>query len=354
MKSLSKFAFVTVLGAATWGCASDKLGGGDDDPSDPIPDDNDPPPPPPELSATGTYRLHSRFDLAQNMPGTVGGAVNGLIAMTDDPNDPAHWVLTQLIDQLPDGFLKDLLVASEPFVASELNQELIDLAPELVNTLLDVGQLVADIAKNFGLGETLVVGTDPDGRYTGALTIDAFELDIAGTPANYKFSDYQIADINATSLPVTLDATRKLSIGQHQFPVSYGHVLRIALDEGIIPAIDPSAQDLGDLLAGVVDCAAVGQAVADALGFGGSAIYAGACTLGLDAAAAAMYDQIAGIDGSALEFDIQGISNTVDANTDYKVDRLENGVWSGTLGYAGTVAPLGTATYNGVRIEQPQ
>lgn len=337
------------------GCASDRPGGGDDNQDPPIDDPQDPPVDPPrELSALGQYRLHSRFDIAQNMPGAVGGAVNGIIAMTDDPNDPAHWMLTLVIDQLPNGFFKDLLVASEPFVAGEVNQQLIDIAPGLVNTLLDVGHLVEDIAKNFGLGETLTVTPDPDGVTGGALTIDALELKIDGVDHEYKFVDHEIEIINATNLPVTLDVTRKLSLGRHQFPISYGHVIRIGLDEAIIPALDPNAHDLGDLLANAVDCNALGQSIADALGFGGAAIYAGACTLGLDAAANAMYAQIAGIDSSALEFDMSGVSATVDADGDYNIDRLENGVWTGTLGYSGTTAPLANATYNGTKVTVPQ
>ena len=121
-----------------------------------------------------------------------------------------------------------------------------------------------------------------------------------------------------------------------------------------IPSLDPTAHDLGDLLANAVDCNALGQSIADALGFGGAAIYAGACTLGLDAAANAIYDQITGIDSSALEFDMSGVSATVDADGDYDVDRLENGVWTGTLGYSGTTAPLANATYNGTKVEVPQ
>ena len=348
---LTKVAFV-LMGLV--GCAASSRGGDDDDapPSD-LPQDP-PPTEPRELSALGQYRLHSRFDIAQNMPGTVGGAVNGLISMTDDPNDPAHWMLTQVINQLPDGIFKDLLVASEPFVATEVNAQLINIAPGLVEALLDVGHLVADIAKNFGLGETLTVSSQPDGIYGGAITIDALELEIDGVDHEYKFVDHDIEIITATGLPVTLDITRKLSLGRHQFPLAYGHVIRIGLDEAIIPALDPNAHNLNQLLAGMVDCGALGQQIADALGFGGAAIYAGACTLGLDAAADAMYAQIANIDSSALDFDMSGASATVDLDGDYDVDRLENGVWTGTLGYAGTAAPLANATYNATKIEVPQ
>jgi hypothetical protein len=325
--------------------------GGDDPGDPPIDDPQDPPVDPPrELNASGSYRIHSKFDIAQNMPGSVGDAVNGLIAMTDDPDDPGQWILEQVIAGLPDGTIKDILVQAIPFVAGEVNDQITQLAPDLVGTLLDVGGLVGDVSKNFGLGETLTVN-QLDGQYAGTLTVDAFELNIDNTPQNFAFVDYDLENIVATSLPVTLDATKKLSIGQHQFPIPYGTVLRISLDEAIIPAIDPAAQDLGDLLNGVVDCNAVGQEIADALGFGNASLYAGACTVGLDMAAEAMYDQIAGIDSSALDFDIAGISRTADTDNDYDIDLLQEGTWTGTLGYAGETAPLGPATYTGTRID---
>jgi len=347
---LTKLTFVMMAGAALVGCASDKMGG--DDPGDPPIDDPQDPPvdPPRELDASGSYRIHSKFDIAQNMPGSVGSAVNGLISMTDDPNDPAKWILDQVIAALPDGFFKDILVASEPFVAGELNNQLTQLAPGLVNTLLEVGGLVGDVAKNFGLGETLSI-SQLDGQYAGTLTVDTFELNIDNVPQNFAFVDYELENIVATSLPVTLDATNKLSIGQHQFPIPYGTVLRIAMDEAIIPAIDPTAHDLGDLLNNAVDCNAVGQGIADALGFGNAGLYAGACTVGLDMAADALYDQIAGIDSSALDFDIAGISKTSDPDMDYDIDLLQEGIWTGTLGYGGEAAALGPATYTGTRID---
>jgi hypothetical protein len=66
-------------------------------------------------------------------------------------------------------------------------------------------------------------------------------------------------------------------------------------------------------------------------------------------AAQAMYDQIAGIDSSALDFDMAGTARASDTNSDYFVDKLDGGLWTGTLSYGGQPAPLGTATFLGLR-----
>src|SRR5438105_1389915 len=56
---------------------------------------------PKPLDATGKYAMQSQFDIATNMPGTVGTVVNQFIAATDDPDDPTKWILDQIIAQMP-------------------------------------------------------------------------------------------------------------------------------------------------------------------------------------------------------------------------------------------------------------
>jgi hypothetical protein len=152
-----------------------------------------------------------------------------------------------------------------------------------------------------------------------------------------------------------LDATGKLTIGEHKLPVSYGKVLRMGLDAVIIPAVDPNATNLGELLADHIDCAAVGQSIYDALvdqfGFGGSpSTWQSACTAGLNYGAQTIYNKISDIDASALEFDLTGTAKAVDTNHDSKADALQTGKWTGTLSYSGTPAPLATATFTGSRM----
>ncbi len=346
---MKKISLVLVLAAATVGCAADKMaaddGGGDDGGGgDPQP----PPPPPQPLDASGSYRIHSTFDIAANMPGTVGTAVNGFIAATDDPNDPMLWVVDQIVQSMPDGFFKDLLVSAEPFVAGQLNAQLLSLAPDLTSTLLTVGHDLADISKHFGLSEQLDVSMI-DGQYLGTMTADGFELTIANQPHSFPFTSYQLENVVAPGVSVHIDATNGFSIGRHELPIAYGKVLRIALDAAIIPAIDGNASNLGELLNDLVDCNAVGQQMADAIGFGGQALWAGACVTGLDFAADQLYAQIAGIDTSMLDFLLDGKATATDVDHDSKVDHLNTGVWTGMLTYSGVDSTLGPSTFLGVR-----
>ena len=130
-------------------------------------------------------------------------------------------------------------------------------------------------------------------------------------------------------------------------PVSYGKLLKLALNEMIIPMIDPTATDLKDLLTNAVNCQAIGQDVYDYLGLLSPSTFESACTAGLSAASGLIYNQIANIDGSALEFGIAGTAKGIDSNKDGKMDKIQTGKWGGTLSYAGTPAPLSTATFFG-------
>ena len=305
--------------------------------------------PEPTLDVTGTYRLHSTFDIATNMPGSAGAFVNGLIDATDDPDDPMSWLLDQMLAQMPDGTFKDILQGAKPFVAGYLNDQLIDLQPELVGTITEIGQHMADMTKHVGVNELLVV-TSSDQVYISRVTADGVRFTLDGTALDLAFFDHDIDDVVADGVLVTLENESRLLVGEHTLPLPYGAIVRMGLDAAIVPTLDPTAGSLGELLEHVVDCTAVGQGVADALDFGSPAFYASACVGGLDAAANLVYDQIAATD-STLTFHLTGNARVADENNDYRVDTLAFGTWAGTVSYDATeTALVQPATFVGERL----
>lgn len=310
---------------------------------------------PTKLDASGKYSMTSTYNIAQNMPGTVGTVVNDIIAATNGPNQPTQWILDQLIGQLSNGTIKSLLQSAEPFVAGYLNDQLLSIAPSFVTTIVQVGNDFGDMAQQFGINTTLDVGGSPGAGYTAVHTATGVHFKIEGAELDFAFADYQLPNVVVNNVGVTLDQTGKLSIADHQLPLSYGSVLRIGLDAGIIPLVDPNATDLGSLFADQVDCGAVGQAIEDAIDqqFGidiGAGTWQAACSAGLSFAAQEIYTQIDKIDASALQFDQSGIAKAVDKNNDGKVDTIITGKWAGTLSYAGSPAPLASATFTGTRM----
>lgn len=304
------------------------------------------------LDATGKYSMQSTFDLSTNMPGTVGVVVNDFINATSGPNQPTQWILDQIIAKLPGGTVKSLLQGAEPFVAGYLNNQLLNFAPSFVTTVVQVGNDFGDMAKHFGLNETLDVAKAAQ-DYSSVHTAIGVHFKVENIENDYVFADYQVPNVVASGVGVTLDSSGKLSIASHKLPLSYGKVLRIGLDAAIIPLVDANATDLGTLLTDLVDCATVGQYIDDAIyqqfGFSvGAGTWQAACTAGLQFGAQQIYNQIDKIDASALEFDVSGTARAT--GTGGKVNTLQTGKWSGMLSYSGTPAPLSTATFTGARM----
>lgn len=365
MQTTTRLTLVSalLLGATVTGCSTAEPstvsdppapGGGDDGPGDPGGTPSEPVKP---LDATGTYALHSTFDLATNMPGTAGTVVNTIIAATDDSDDPTRWIVDQLIAQLPDGTIKTVLDTGELFVVGYLNERLLDLAPDFVSTMLQVGHDFGSIAKNFGLDETLAVTRAGDGTgYVAVHTVTGVHFKLDNQDAAFALANYHVANIVVDHVAVTMDATGQLAIAAHDVPLAYGQVLRMGLDAAIIPLIDPSAQNLGQLLTHVIDCDQVGAAIADAIqslaGFplGSPSTFAGACTNGLAAGAGYVYAKIDDIDGTVLQFGLTGTARATDRTQDRTIDAIQSGTWSGTLRYAGTPTPLIPAAFFGERL----
>ncbi|HWU89971.1 MAG TPA: hypothetical protein VN253_22065 [Kofleriaceae bacterium] len=298
--------------------------------------------------ATGTYELQSKFDLATNAPGKAGEVVNLIIAMTDDPDDPTLWVLDQAISAMPSGVLKTALQSAKPYVAGFLNDRVLDLAPDFVSTAVQLAGDFGQMAKGFGLNERLEV-TGAPGAYTSKLTVVGAHFKIDNVESDHAFADHGTPDVVADTVGLTLDDKGKLGIGEHQIAVSYGKILRMGVDAAIVPMLEPSAHNLGELLASKVNCALIGQLIASAVGLGGSSTYASACTAGLNKGAEYIYSKIASIDGTALAFGLAGTAKALDKDRDGRVDSLVTGAWAGNVSYGSTPAPLAGATFFGAR-----
>ncbi|HEX7843823.1 MAG TPA: hypothetical protein VF469_40390 [Kofleriaceae bacterium] len=302
------------------------------------------------LDATGTYTMHSTFDLATNMPGTAGTVVNTIISATDDPDDPTRWIVDQIIAKLPDGALKTALSTGKNFVVGFLNDKLLDIAPDFVGTMVQVGNDFGDIARHFGLNETLDLTRSGDG-YTAVHSVVGVHYKLDNQEGDFTFANYQVANVVVQNVGVTMDRTGQMMIAAHKLPLAYGQVLRLGLDAAIIPMIDSSAHNLNDLFAHKIDCTQVGTAVANALDLGFAAgTFKSACIAGLSSGANFVYAKIAAIDGNALQFSLNGTARGVDRNNDRKVDVIQTGTWSGTLAYGTTPTQLLPATFDGARM----
>jgi hypothetical protein len=313
-------------------------------------------PPLPPLDVTGRYNVQSDFDLVSGVPGTVGDVVNGFVDMTDGPYDPATWLIDLVVEEIDSGTIENLINAARPVLDGVVNDLLLSLAPQFVNDILEIGDKFGQVARNFGTMTTLDVedvgGVEGD-ELAATHTMTGVFFKIDGQQYSFAMADFGMNIITIENIPFSVANETDVAIGAHEFPLSYGSLLLLALDNVIIPMIDPWANNLYDLLGNMVDCYAVGVEIADFIGFGSVGLYEGACELGIGAAAGFLYDQIESLDASAMVLGIAGEARAQDTNTDRKVDVLSAGEWNGNITYAGQPGTLSGATFRGQRMVLP-
>lgn len=354
MQTSNSFALVLALalGSSAAGCSTaDRASMAGDDPpiGDPGagPVDKGPPPLPP-LDVTGTYTVHSTFDLATNMPGTAGTVVNTVIELTDTQNDnPTRWLIDQILSKLQDGAVKSALGLAESVGVGFLNDKLLDFAPDFVVSMVQTGTDFGDLAKHFGLNETLTL-TGSGGTYTGVHTVTGVHFKLGNQEGDYAFANYHLPNVVASNVAITMDDTGQLTIAAHSLPLAYGKLLRLGLDAAIIPALDSNAHNLDELFAHLIDCQKVADFITAKIIFGNSLIKS-ACDLGIAAGANFIYSKIDAIDSTALSFGLTGTARAQDKDNDRKIDAIQTGAWSGTMTYGATPAPLSPATFWGER-----
>jgi hypothetical protein len=218
-----------------------------------------------------------------------------------------------------------------------------------------VGHDFGTIAKSFGLNETLEL-TGSGSTYTAVHTVTGAHFKLGDQESDYNFATYNVPNVVVNNVAVTMDATGQLTIAAHNLPLTYGKLLRLGLDAAIIPQIDASAHNLNQLLAHQINCQAVGAAIASAiadftgLNIGSASTFASACTAGITAGANFVYSKINAIDGTALQFGLNGTARGFDKNNDRNIDTIATGTWAGTLSYGTAPSPLAPSTFFGERM----
>ena len=289
-------------------------------------------------SVAGSFAVTSEVDMP--MPAEAAAALAPLVAATDGPDDPSRYLLDRLVDQLPAGTIQTIARDAVPLLASYLNTRLGDVAPHLTSGLHALALGLERIARHVGTMETWQI--DAHGAVTRV--IGGVRVSTGGTPVELRFADHGLDD-RVASTQITLDKTGRLALADHRVPLGYSALLRLELDNAIVPSVDPAASDLGTALADLVDCEQVGDLLADELGIGTPALYRAACIAATGALANQVYARLATIDAEApLQLEIEGSAQGVDRDGNGSMDELVGGSWRGELSPAG---PLGLATFSG-------
>ncbi len=297
----------------------------------------------PPLSLAGSYDLSSRFDVVSGLPGTLGDVINVIIDMSDGPNDPATFLLDIAEDKLSSPF-DNLLSAARPGLDSVVNNLIKSNSPQIVNELLAIANNLGDVLRNFGTDSMINVVSDPveSGTAAATHTMLGFHFNINGL--NYGFTNAELGVENVTVNGITVGMQNgRVNFSAHNMPIQYGGFLALALEEIIIPAIDPNAQNLEQFLLNRINCAAVGQKISDVIGFGSASLYEGVCIQGIAIGSELAISELIKVDDNAqVSLQISGQARVNDTTGDRKVDNFTQGKWTGSIDYLGNSGALGT------------
>ncbi|HEY1816332.1 MAG TPA: hypothetical protein VGG74_28485 [Kofleriaceae bacterium] len=290
-------------------------------------------------SPAGSFAVTGVLDL-QVLPAPADALIAELTDATDGPDDPARFLCDRLVTELPSSWQAIAAAVADDVVAPVLQAELNSVAPDFAPGIHAIAAGLGDLAHHARTVETLAI--QPGGyasRTITGVTYDDLQID---------FATEGMADAIA-STSVTLDASGALSIAEHSVELPYGRLLRLGLDREIVPNVDFSASDLSTALADLVDCTQLGQLFAAKVGIGSVTLYATACTAGMAALAADVYDRLDTIDTSPFQLAMTGSAIGVDLDGDGTMDRIDSGLWTGSTSYNGAAAPLADATFTGTK-----
>jgi hypothetical protein len=259
----------------------------------------------------GTYALDSTFTLPTSLDGEP--LAHDLADVTDDPHDPATWLLDNM-----DDVVRSTFASYRPGLDDAVNYA-IDR-----DGLTSAAEEVATMTHTFGVHEELAVRVGADGALVGRLTVTGYFVVVDGT----TYVDPFYGELPAIDgIPVTV-ASGQIQIGGHDL-TGYGGAVEVAL----VP-------DLFALLKSSFDCNAVGQIIDDTTGIGSDGFGSSAC-VDVEYTRGNMLNgersQLAG----SVSLHVEGSAQLVDADGDGRVDRLAQGVWTGSATVNGATQPLG-------------
>ena len=305
-----------------------------------------------DMDIRGTYNVVSSFDVANGLPGTVGDVVNIIVDMTDDPFDPA----TYLIDTFDNGGNID---GFRPLVDQVVFDLINDNAPGFVVDLLQLGTDFGDVVKNFGVLSTIAIAGDSiDGTgMTAVHTVKAYQFNLDGETHIFTMDDLNVDEEVISDISVTYDNQTGVALfATHEIPLRYGAFLVLALEEIIIPRLDPDSRSLNQYLFGLIDCTAVGQAIFDQVDIFDPNNWKNACEVAVEGVASIIIEELREIDEvGQVKLVIEGKTRMRDPSGDLLADEMTRGNWSGTMDYLGSMGPLaeGSNPFSGTRINAP-
>ena len=297
-----------------------------------------------DATIPGRYELNSRFDLVAG-----NDELELFVEITSDDNgrEPiVSWLLDMAEDKVNE--VEDLIGDHRSIIDPILYELLTEFAPNIVGLLIEFSADLSEIVSDFGVISELniVENKDAESRFSGTHTVTGVYFTVDNAKFQYTMEElFTVAEYEPDVVDVEVtynDKERTLTLSNHTLSVPYGPLLVRGLQNIFIPRVSATYGSLGDLLAGEIDCVAVGDIVGH-----GTDLFAsipllpdvsdvvanaveGACEDVLEDSAEDLIEDIQKL-SEGVSLTIGGTAKGVDTDGNNEIDVLQSGAWTGEI-----------------------
>ncbi|MCO4761149.1 MAG: hypothetical protein KC502_06565 [Myxococcales bacterium] len=345
------------------------------------------------LQAAGPYDMINHFDFTGAIPGTLGKILDGAVQIF---YDPGAFIVSQ-VKNLIKQFLPSIIVNAafglfEKQLAKVMTDWLLNSSPKWLQDFFGIGQDVLQIVKKLEmLGILKIFKVSNDFFIKGEINFTGVNLYWKlgckkGTPGyatcgkvgcDEKKKDYATCatfdmaksindpnfplDLLAGTLTGTISAQTKLTIDASTIKLNYGKLIMYVLTHVVLKQITGETSFAG-AMSKLVNCAGIakgiGSSILGKLGLKESKVK-GACDSAVSLLVLPIEQMLLGLKMDSnlmlqgkgtLEDDKPGIGPGKDWIGDLKVDRIINGIWTGTI-VSGTPGKPFKGDFSAVRQE---
>jgi hypothetical protein len=318
------------------------------------------------LKLAGTYRVEGVYDFTDvaveflNEQGLAGQILADVIIFFQEPGT----IIVKYVEEAAKQFLPSLAVElvfdliGDP-IADALTDWLLDI-PELQNFWI-IGQDVTGVVSSMelvsliqfskvysdyqlhgseefiGLTLTWKLGCDPEapdyeecGKYTYTLE-------------DFDDPDFPL-DLASSQFTATILNWNQLQIDPHVLYVNYGKLIMFVINHVILPEIANGATSLSAAFQELLNCNNLSSPIP---GIGDSAVQ-GACNFAVNLIGTYIESMISGLQWDS-NLSLQGTCSLIDDDDNLVVDRLTNGVYSGSVIISGSNNASFEAVFEGER-----
>jgi hypothetical protein len=295
--------------------------------------------PPAVNSLSGTLELTSNFDLQGKFDGSeLADALNVINEISDEPMDPGKYIVDAILDEIAGDINNQTLFMAasllKPILYDGVQKLLLSIAPDMIMELKEVAAGLSAVARKFTITSEMVSAAPQP--VNANMTVDHGLTKIAwtfkGKKAEYAF--YQLGvvpKVNNVALVPNTTVQGGVNISEHTFQLKFGSFLLVALNNLVIPYVNPKANSISTLIGAYVDCPKVAKTINDEVGFGGEAVWANACAIAMSMVTSLVEGKIIDLDQEQSVLTLNGQCKLVDNTTDAFIDAATEGLWTGTM-----------------------